>query len=143
MTTLACDGHWLAADGLVTTEAGTVVEFDAAKIVRLKDGSLLAAAGDYHALEALRACLDGEKDEVGICDGTWEAVRLMLDGSGLYYCDKHPSFGIGCTWPAALGSGGEIALGAMLAGATPKKAVEIAARRNIETGGTIRCESIG
>jgi ATP-dependent protease HslVU (ClpYQ) peptidase subunit len=133
----------MAADGLLATEAGTIAEFDAEKIVRLKDGSLLGVSGDYPALHALAAFLNGEKEEVEACGDNWEVLRLMPDGSGLYYCDKHPTFGVASSWPAVIGSGGDLALGAMLAGATPEQAVEIAAQRNIETGGTIRCESIG
>lgn len=136
MTTIACDGHWMAADGLLTFENGIISEFDGTKIVRLKDGSLLGGSGEYHAIAALRAYLDGEKTDVE-ASGSWDAIRLMPDGSGRYYCDKHPQYGDVCSWPATLGSGGSLALGAMLAGATPKKAVEIAAMRDIETGGTI------
>lgn len=139
MTTVACDGHWIAADGLVTTEEGIVAEFNATKIMRLKDGSIIGGSGIYHAIEALRAFLDGEKTEVELCGGEWDAMRLMPDGTGLYYCDRHPTLGVPCSWPSVLGSGGNIALGAMLAGKTPKEAVEIAASRDIESGGQITC----
>lgn len=138
MTTVACDGHWMAADGLATTEGGVKVEFNAVKVFRLGDGSIIGYAGQYHAGEALRAFLEEKTKEVEAC-GEWDALRLMPDGSGLYYCNHHPTIGAPCSWPAVLGSGGNIALGAMLAGRTPKQAVEIAATRDTETGGQILC----
>lgn len=136
MTTIACDGHWMAADGMVTNRNRVIVELDAVKVRRLKDGSVIGYAGVYHIGEALRAFLDGDTAEVEAC-GEWTAIRLMPDGSGLYYCDKHPTSGAPCSWPATLGTGGEMALGAMLAGATPKRAVELAAKRDTDTGGSI------
>jgi ATP-dependent protease HslVU (ClpYQ) peptidase subunit len=139
MTTVACDGFWIAADGLVTTESGMIVEFEAAKLARLKDGSIIGGSGVYHAIDPLRAFLEGDKAEVEVCGGEWDAIRLMPDGTGLFYCDRHPTLGVPCSWPAVLGSGGSIALGAMLAGKTPKEAVEIAASRDVETGGAIVC----
>jgi ATP-dependent protease HslVU (ClpYQ) peptidase subunit len=138
VTTIACDGHWLAADGLVTTDRKVIVEFSAVKVERLKDGSLLGYSGTYHAQEALKAFIEGATKEVESC-GEFDAIRLMPDGTGLYYCEKHPTAGAPCSWPATLGTGGELALGAMLAGATPKQAVEIAAQRDTDSGGTIIC----
>lgn len=142
MTTVACDGHWMAADGLVTNDRNVVVEFDAMKVRRLKDGSLLGYSGMYHLGEALAAVIESNKTEVEAC-GEWDALRLMPDGTGLYYCDKHPTLGAPCSWPATLGTGGELALGAMLAGKTPKQAVEIAAQRDTDTGGTIISLALG
>lgn len=136
MTTVACDGHWMAADGLVTTAGDIICEMKATKVARLKDNSIIGMSGTVGALEGLRAFLEGEKPEAEIC-GTWDALRLMPDGSGLYYCDKHPTMGVASDWPATLGTGGELALGAMLAGATPKRAVEIAVQRDVWSGGQI------
>lgn len=142
MTTIACDGHWMAADGLVTTDNKVIVEFHAVKLRRLKDDSIIGYSGVYHIGELLSAFLDGDTTEVEDC-GDWDALRLMPDGSGLYYCDKHPTVGAPCSWPATLGTGGELALGAMLAGKTPKEAVEIAAQRDTDSGGTIICLALG
>lgn len=141
MTTIACDGHWMAADGLVTTNAEIIAEFDVAKVMRLKDGSILGVAGAYHAIDPLRQFLNGDAKDLDI-DGAWDAIRLMPDGSGQYYCDKHPRRGAPCSWPSTLGSGGQLALGALLAGKTPKQAVEIAAQRDTGTGGQIICLAV-
>jgi hypothetical protein len=122
----------------MTTENKVIVEFDAVKVSRLKDGSIIGCSGVYNINDALAALIEGEKTEVEAC-GEWDALRLMPDGSGRYYCDKHPTIGAPCSWPATLGTGGELALGAMLAGKTPKQAVEIAAQRDTDTGGTIVC----
>lgn len=44
--------------------------------------------------------------------------------------------------PAVTGSGGAIALGAMLAGATPAQAVAIAIQRDTGSGGQITVETL-
>lgn len=132
----------MATDGLVTNGNEVVTDFDYPKALRLKDGSIVAVAGMFFALEALRAFLDGDAKEVEAA-GEWDAIRLMPDGSGLFYCDKHPTLGAPCSWPATLGTGGEIALGAMLAGATPKKAVELACERDCGSGGKITVLALG
>jgi len=126
----------MAADGLVTNGNELAIEFSDVKIIQLKDGSILGRAGAYHALESLRSFLDGETEEVESA-GEWSALRLMPDGIGLYYCEHHPTLGTPASWPATLGTGGELALGAMLAGATPEEAVVIAAQRDVTTGGKI------
>lgn len=142
MTVIACDGHWVAADGLVTTDYGIIVEFEAVKVRRLKDGSILGYSGTYHAGEAIAGFLEGQSAEVEVC-GSWDALQLMPDGTGLYYCDKHPTKGAPCSWPASLGTGASLALGAMLAGKTAKQAVEIAVQRDTDSGGTIICLAPG
>lgn len=141
MTTIACDGRQMAADGQVTDDENIITEIDDVKVERLKDGSIIALAGAAHARPALRAFLEGKAAAVEAC-GQWDALRLMPNGSGLYYSDKHPTFGIRATWPAALGSGSKLAMGAMLAGASAKKAVEIACQRDIGSSGKITVLSI-
>lgn len=60
---------------------------------------------------------------------------LRPDGT-VYWIDKHnePAEYL---LPAAIGSGSEYAIGAMLAGKTPAEAVEIASKRDLTTAGTI------
>lgn len=137
MTTVACDGKVMAADGLVTNGSDIAVEFDGRKIWRLPDGSILGAAGSTDACEAVRRFLSGQDEKLDTL-ADFDAIRMMPDGSGLAYCDKGGEKPTRCTWPATIGSGGQLALGAMLAGASPKRAVEIACQRDTGSGGKIR-----
>ena len=62
-----------------------------------------------------------------------EAVLITPNGD-IMFCDRNG----GMVWTddkqAAIGSGGSFAVGAMLAGATARKAVEIAIERDANTG---------
>lgn len=65
----------------------------------------------------------------------------MKDGS-IYLYDKNC---VGIKWTGnyfALGSGGNFALGAVLAGKTAKEAVEIAKKLDINSGGKIKTVKI-
>lgn len=133
MTTIATDGRTIAADGLVVSGNDVVVAFGRTKLVRLADGSILGFAGTAVEQEVFAAWLNdgGKRPKLG----AFEALRLMNDGSLLRYAqvlDPLPA-----EFPAAVGSGSDLALGAMLAGVSPQQAVEIAASRDIATGGTI------
>jgi hypothetical protein len=137
VTTIACDGKVMAADGLVTNGNDIAVEFDEKKIWRLPDGSILGAAGSTDGCEAIRRFLSNADEKLETV-AEFDAIRLMPDGSGLSYSDKGGEKSTRCTWPATLGTGGSIALGALLAGASPRRAVEIACQRDCGSGGKIR-----
>lgn len=134
MTTIATDGKSMAGDGRATR--GSLVTFgDAVKVFRLSDGSLLGGAGEAHSVHDLREWLDGG------CSGkrpkTPDVAMLHLKANSecwVYYNNVSPTkTGL----PAAVGSGDHLAIGAMEAGKTPEQAVEIAAKRDTNTGGKI------
>ena len=138
MTTIACDGHWMAGDGQAEAQ-GTILATNRRKVVRLSDGSLFGSSGRSIDGDAVAKWLiDGGK-RPKVLTG-WCALRLHGGGRLEYLTqDLEP---VSIDVPAAVGSGMDFALGAMLAGATPKQAVEIAAQRDIGTGGTITVLSI-
>jgi ATP-dependent protease HslVU (ClpYQ) peptidase subunit len=138
VTTIATDGHWMAGDGQAEA-GGTVLATSRCKVVRLSDGSLFGSAGRSIDGAAVAKWLvergKPPKVEVG-----WCALRVYPGGRVEYLTqDLEP---VSIDLPAAIGSGMDLALGAMLAGATPKEAIEIAAQRDMRTGGAITVLSI-
>ena len=132
MTTIATDGKSMAGDGQACVES-MVTTFDRVKVHRLPDGALLGCAGDSGEIIAFRKWLVEGGKHPRLKE--LSALLLRTDGVLLYYCEfEEPSV---MSIPAAIGSGRAIAIGAMEAGASPERAVEIAAKRDTGTGGMI------
>jgi hypothetical protein len=134
VTTIATDGVTMAADTL-GTRAEIIFASSLDKLERLNDGSILGCAGRSATLRELALWLNGE-GEFPKDHGEWGAIHLTKQGPRLYNSS-------GRAWayldaPAAIGTGAELALGAMLVGCSPVQAVEIAARRDPFTGGEVR-----
>lgn len=135
MTTIATDGKSMAGDGQ-RDHRGTVTNLNAEKIRRLPDGRLVGTSGDVAFGEMFVEWLEngGDRPEYK-GDGGFTALILMPCGElMLAGQDCHP-----CTInaPYAIGSGMDLAIGAMAAGASPAEAVEIAAAFDPHTGGVI------
>jgi len=137
MTTIATDGNSIAADGRMV-HRDLIISDDEWKLCDLPDGSIVGAAGDVDdikaALRVLRENLyaDGAAPE----GDRFTLLRLYPSGAIQHYAGSLNGDFIDP--PAAAGSGAEIALGAMLAGKSPTRAVKIAATRDIYSGGTVR-----
>jgi ATP-dependent protease HslVU (ClpYQ) peptidase subunit len=132
MTTIATDGRSMAADSQVT--AGSEITAFTEKVARCKDGRVFAACGPtMNALKFRRWMLDG--GDRPTLDDEFSALILNPDGS-VDFVDKHLE-PFPYRVPAAIGSGGEFAVGAMMAGASPKEAVAFAIDRDAHSGGEI------
>lgn len=123
----------MAGDGLCT--AGSLVHGTAVrKVMRLEDGRLVGCAGTAYGLNLFSEWLieGGEKPRL---PESFEALVLNRDGSCLSYNEHCQS----CEQevPAVTGSGGALALGAMLSGLSPEESIKIAAQRDAYTGGAI------
>lgn len=138
MTTIATDGQSMAGDGQ-SQSRGTVVNHTRAKIRRLQNGSIVGGCGDMHDTTAWADWLDGGK--VGDCPIQTEefgGLILKIDGSVLMVDHKGRECSVEA--PCAVGSGMDLAIGAMMAGATPGEAVNIACKRDPHSGGRIKVE---
>lgn len=138
MTTIATDGKTIAADGLAVSNS-TVMARSVNKVVQ-RDGKLYAMTGTSALFEALIAwhIAGSRPSEVPTAhaDCSWEL--LVIDGEGRGYSfHKMAPYANEVEFPTAFGSGRVEAMAAMMAGATPKRAVEIAAVLDIHTGGAI------
>lgn len=135
MTTIATDGRTIAADGR-SCISDRVSGSHVSKLRRLKDGSILGLAGDLQDIDQVAAWLDsgeeGKKPKVG---NYTDALRLMPDGRLLHYSPALLATPVDV--PFAIGSGADFAIGAMDAGMSALRAVEIASQRDPFTGGKI------
>lgn len=128
----------MAGDGIVVTASDMIVETHVSKIVRLKDGRILGVAGRRSDLvvlaEWLEAGMPMERPK-------FDSDAVVIGPDGAFYIDErlHP---LPSAVPTALGSGRRHALTAMDMGASPKTAVEMAARRDPFTGGSITVETL-
>jgi ATP-dependent protease HslVU (ClpYQ) peptidase subunit len=133
VTTIATDGKSMAGDGLCTGD-GLIHGRSVGKVCRLPDGRIVGSAGTAYGQQAFAEWLINGGDKPRLAD-SFEGLVLHPDGRCLTYnehcqsCDQE--------LPAVTGSGGALALGAMLAGKNPAEAVAIAADRDPFTGGTI------
>lgn len=145
MTTIATDGRSIAADGLVVL-GSEVVSRDAKKLQvvdyersgRHGPPVVYGIAGPIAMFSALIAWHESGADPRGVPPGELD-WSLVVARRGLVQL-----YSRACPWPqklgpnAAVGSGEDLALGAMLAGASPREAVAIAAGVDIRSGGAIQ-----
>ena len=137
MTTIACDGKSMAGDTLCTAN-GSVVAYHR-KIERLSDGRIVGSCGDATQCILIRQWLEAGRDKPELDDKV-EAIVLNLDGT-IDWWDKR-FVPLRYIAPMAIGSGGDYAIGAMLAGQDPVGAVEIAMIRDRNTGGDVETYSL-
>ena len=123
MTCVAFDGKMLCADGL-EVYGDNVMKRDSKKIIKVGE-DLVGIAGVSTECEEFLVWYRGDKDpgqfpiekkKVGTEEG-FEALVITPAGAFLYVDSPHP---VPVDAPFAIGSGGEVALGAMLAGKTKR-----------------------
>jgi len=144
MTTIAYRDGLMAADSGAWTTSGTLLGHTD-KIDRLEDGTLIGSAGDYTAtVRALEWLAAGKSEESKPEFGEEEAVLLLIvhsDGAvGIAMSDLVECPLLGDYF--AIGSGCELALGAMAAGARAEEAVLIACRFDSATIGPVMTERL-
>lgn len=142
MTCIATDGRSIAADGRMTSEAGEITHDRFLKLVSLPDGSVLGLAGTASDITALRAWARAGAPEQARPKLDPDSEFLNLRPNGRIEWSDHRWRPVPQAAPAAIGSGGDIAIGAMLAGRSPRGAVKLAARRVTTVGGRIVCRRV-
>lgn len=136
MTTLAYRNGILAADGKAT-RGDMIVELDAKKLRRLRDGSVTGVTGTPASAEPFIEWLNsGAQDGRPTLGGNTCVVHLRNDGTIRVYedggwTDEDPSSFL------AWGSGWQIATTAMACGKSALEAVKLAAHMDIWSGGTV------
>lgn len=115
-------------------QTGSYVDrIDVVKVHRI-GGSLWGLAGAMAEGVAVLNWLNGSDKPVNL--KRFEALQLNAEGKVFHWDESLVPVEVGA--PATAGSGGEYAMGAMMAGASPKKAVEIACELDTRSGGKIR-----
>jgi ATP-dependent protease HslVU (ClpYQ) peptidase subunit len=131
VTTIATDGHTMAADGQTTCE-NRAVNFTTKKIHRLKDGRIVGYCGDSGDDGLFIEWLEkgGKKPKTN-------STFIVLDPDGPPRIYFHDLTSTEITPPYSIGTGSAFALAAMDCGKSPEEAVTLASMRDIYTGGVI------
>ena len=139
MTTIAYRNGTLAADSLVTAGSRIVTSTNATKIVRLSDGRLLGHCGQMRHMKPLVAYLEGKSDRYPDMEKDATAIVVHPDGRVELHFGRHPdeAFEEQAEF-YAIGSGAELALGAMAVGASAVDAVHAAIRFDTCSGGDVK-----
>lgn len=136
MTTIAYRDGVMAGDSLITSD--NVRCGYMRKIARRDDGALCGVCGSASLLRAILAWfLSGEPADgrPQITDN--DACFIIVRTNGRVESHDQRGFSDDTAPFFALGSGRELAMGAMAAGATAIEAVRAAAKLDIRTGGTV------
>lgn len=132
MSVVAWDGPWVVCDRRATNSSGRYMPVKKYKL--LDDGTILAGVGDHTEVQALfRWYGTGEKYPEFQQPGDFNTLLVVSTlGDGHLY--THLPEPIKVFPPFAIGAGADIAMGAMWAGASAGKAVDIACELNIYCG---------
>lgn len=144
MTTIIVTQDFIAGDGLARNGHDRTLSRSVSK-VRTQAGRVYALSGsaaifdpliDWHSTGA-------DVEKVPKCSDqiSWSLVALNPDGTLDLYTKDAP-YADRNELPFALGSGGDYALGAIAAGADVRRAIEIAALYDTNTGGDIQVVNI-
>lgn len=126
MTVIATDGYSIASDTRCT-DGSLIIQRPWHKLIVLPDGSAFGTAGDSEAGLLFQAWLEnGEQPELrpSLAGQDFIALRLHPNGALTLYTTLCLPEAVPA--PYAIGSGAHLAIGALEAGASPLRAVEIA-----------------
>ena len=143
MTTIAFDGKQLAADSQ-SSFGGDVYykEQGEEKKYHKVNGYIVCTAGDAHDQVRLRQWAKTDFDDKKVPKFTSGNERIVFKKNGKPYVVADDGVMDTIHVPFAIGSGKCEAMGAMLAGANAKKAVQIAAKLDRGTGGSVRTMTV-
>lgn len=141
MTTIAYDGQFLCTDSMMV--GGHIRMGAIQKLFVLEDGPYLAVAfcgASGNVMAFLDWLKGGERPSISD-EFSIGAIAIGRDGEA-YQFDSEVLGRVAIASPEACGSGAPYAMGAMLAGASAHKAVEVASRLDTNSGGPIQCFNI-
>lgn len=138
MTTIVVTPQLMAADSQCSY--GDTRQY-ARKIFRLKNGSIAGIAGDLSQGYELVRWLNDEVPNPPTKMDDCTVVLLRPDGTMWEFCGTLTAMPITEPYHVA-GTGMAAALGALDAGATPQRAVEIAIKRDAYSGGDVVVERL-
>ena len=143
MTVIASDGITIAADGRTITGHSEIARGSVRKI-RIHRGKIFALSGMAALFDALVDWYSAgalPKDAPTIAsDATW--TLIVIDGGGPKLFTHRVPYEDRLTYPITFGCGCDYAMGAMLAGASPERAVEITCEKEAFCGGEIQVVNI-
>ncbi len=129
MTTIVSDGKTISGDGMATGGYGKI-EHDLIKVFKRK-GNLYDVAGVYHPLDTYGKWIDNGRHIDQLPKDT-VVMEVTRDGEVVIYDDAF-SAPERSREPKAIGTGAQIALGAVRGGASTERAVAIASEYDAGT----------
>jgi ATP-dependent protease HslVU (ClpYQ) peptidase subunit len=139
MTTIAYRNGILAADSLITAGNRIATSVSATKIIRLSDGRLLGHCGQMRHMKPLVAFLEGRSERYPDMEKDATAIVVHVEGRVELHYGRHPDEALEEEAEFfAIGSGAELALGAMAVGVSAIEAVRAAIRFDTGSGGEVK-----
>ncbi|WP_395406324.1 hypothetical protein ACHMW6_06530 [Pseudoduganella sp. UC29_106] len=138
MTTIVCDRKSMAADKRIS---GDGVTFKTAKIHRVR-GALIGFCGNPEQALQFIEWRRNPGAKPTFAEPSFEAIELTADGQLLWWGSEMMAIPIHDKF-YAIGTGAAFALGAMAMGASPKSAIQIAARYDSATGADVQTMTLG
>lgn len=126
----------MSGDGMSLDVGGLICNLKIKKVRRLPDGRIMGVAGSPFDIDALETWLIEGGDFPALQDDK-RFDLLVLEPDGKVYSYARQGQRSEDMLPIAIGSGTDLAVGAMEAGASPESAVKIACRRHNGCGGEI------
>lgn len=142
MTTIATDGKTVAFDTLITAGGQIVGHID--KAVEIAPGIIVAGGGSHEAVQTFIEWMrmtwksDTRVPKPKLANREGFRGILVDTNAGACWGYEEKLFPFRTQLPYTLGEGGDVAIGAMLAGKTPLEAVKIASTLYPATGGEIK-----
>lgn len=135
MTTIAWDGHTLAAESLITEGSMRVGYMN--KIIRLNNGGYVAGAGLTHVSQMVADWMNGKREAPSEKE-LKDSIIFYIDSMGkAWIYDQTVSAAMPAQKKDACGSGSAFARVALEMGATAEEAVKIAMKFDTFSGGKI------
>lgn len=135
MTTIAWDGKTLAADSQASTDG---IRSRVTKIAKSPSGFIAAGSGSFNAILPWLRWITGGLKEDEQPTTLRDSSLIVVDPRGRAFIFENQPLRVPLRekyW--AIGSGANLAMGAMGAGADAKRAVQVARRHDVYTGGRI------
>lgn len=132
MTTIVVTRSLMAADSRVSVD--TESAFRSQKKIRRFGDRIVGACGSSGAIQEFFKALEEGTQFKGIAKNSLEFAGLILDRNGIWFVDDTGAVDSIDEPFYAIGSGAGVAIGAMSLGATPLKALKVAAKWDTATG---------
>lgn len=141
MTTIAIDENYVLASDSRTSQAGLITSQNFVKVFQVRD-NLIAGAGSICEIKSF--LLDFKNNNKTTSADLDSCQIVILKKKKLYIVEASVDERyhlVPINPPYAIGSGGEIALGAMLAGASAEESVKLASMIDVFTNNNVQVYS--